>query len=152
MFVSDSVSGKGKTITLTEVEATASSLNLAEVFLLGKESTTHFPCNTWLKLCSRHFVLTLLDTGPIVYQWDGSTAGTFLKNKANWYLKMLRDERQGKFETVIMGKKNLQIVLFLFLFLDWNDDNPTFYELLGGKPDSFAETNETPGWVPVLYR
>jgi len=105
------ISGKGKNITMTEVVLAPSSLCLSEVFLL--------------------------DTGPIVYQWDGSTAGTFLKNKANWYLKMLRDERQGKFQTVLMN---------------WDEENDQFFEILGGKPDNIPETNDELGHIPRLYR
>jgi len=79
----------------------------------------------------------ILDTGPIVYQWDGETAGIFLKNKANWYLKMLKDERQGKFKLTLLRH-------------DDNDEN--FYELLGGKPQSIKPIDDNEGWVPILYR
>jgi len=50
---------------------------------------------------------------------------------------MLRDERQGKFKTIN---------------LNWDDEDAEFYELLGGKPINLLETNDTPGWIPILYR
>jgi len=78
----------------------------------------------------------ILDTGPIVYQWDGETAGIFLKNKANWYLKMLKDERQGKFKPII---------------LQHDEENEEFYNLLGGKCP-IKDVDDIAGWVPILYR
>lgn len=105
------ISGKGKGITMSNVPVCGESLCNNEVFIL--------------------------DMGPIVYQWDGETAGIFLKNKANWYLKMLKDERQGKFKLTI---------------LQHDDNDDAFYEALGGKPDSIREIDDSIGWSPILYR
>lgn len=49
------ISGKGKGITMSNVPVCGDSLCNNEVFIL--------------------------DMGPVVYQWDGETAGIFLKNK-----------------------------------------------------------------------
>jgi len=105
------ISGKGKGITMSNVTAEADSLCNNEVFIL--------------------------DTGPVVYQWDGETAGIFLKNKANWYLKMLRDERQGKFKLIL---------------LQHDETNDDFYNILGGKPQQLRAVDENEGWSPILYR
>jgi len=79
----------------------------------------------------------IVDTGPVVYQWDGETAGIFLKNKANWYLKMLKDERQGKFKLTI---------------LQHDDDDADFWNILGGRPSSIRDIDDSEGWIPILYR
>jgi len=105
------ISGKGKGITMSNVPVSPDSLCNSEVFIL--------------------------DTGPIVYQWDGETAGIFLKNKANWYLKMLKDERQGKFKLSL---------------LQYNDDDDQFFQILGGKPTNIRDVDDSEGWVPILYR
>lgn len=62
----------------------------------------------------------ILDQGLTVYQWAGSSAGIFEKNKASQIARALDDERRGQVKIVVLnGEAN-------------DEDSAPFWQALGG--------------------
>jgi gelsolin len=62
----------------------------------------------------------ILDTGLIIYQWAGSSAGIFEKNKASQIARAFDDERRGQVKIVVInGEAN-------------DEDSAEFWKALGG--------------------
>ncbi len=66
------ISGKGQNVAVSLVPLSGASLNSSEVFILDLEHK--------------------------VFQWNGATAGIFLKNKASTLIRAIDDERASKVE------------------------------------------------------
>jgi len=67
-------------------------------------------------LCSQD--VAILDNGLELYQWNGASCNAFEKRKAGEIIQGLRSDRDGKPKVVT---------------LDDQEDNATFWKLLGGK-------------------
>lgn len=68
----------------------------------------------------------LLDAGDVIYSWFGSSVSPFEKNKVATVCHNLREERLGRCEVIS----------------DVDDDNGSFWELLGGKEEIKPATKD----------
>jgi len=66
----------------------------------------------------------ILDSGLVIYQWNGKTAGVAERRKATEIIESLKKDRNGKAKSEI---------------LDGLEDSEGFWKLLGGKPAKVAE-------------
>src|SRR3990167_5330643 len=89
------IKGTRKTIRASQVPLATSSLNSGDVFIL--------------------------DNGLVVYQWLGSAAGVFEKQKAAELTRAIDDERRGQVTIKVLSEG------------DSDADSDAFFGLLGGK-------------------
>jgi len=88
------VKGTKKHVRVTEVPHNCDSMNHGDVFIL--------------------------DTGLIIYQWNGVEAGVAEKRRGNEVARAIQEERNGRPRLVIM---------------DGEEEAPEFWEILGGRKD-----------------
>jgi gelsolin len=108
-------SGKGKNIVVSQVPAVKSRLNSDDVFIL--------------------------DLGLTLYQWNGSGANAFEKNKGVQFVNSIKDERSGKKIEVHVLEEN-----------STSDDNAFYKGLTGEEQPEASFKPKITDEKPRLYK